>query len=91
MKKAILGIVVAAVVVLAGAYFGSPYWAVRQMQAAARAGGGEPLNRYVDYPALRRGIMTDESSLRCFSSSSMIPAIRCAPIPNPVPRINVPQ
>ena len=55
MKKA-LAAVGAVLVILAGCYVGSPWWATNQMRKAAEAGDGEKLATYVDYPALRADI-----------------------------------
>jgi hypothetical protein len=55
MKKALAG-AVAVLVVLAGIYLGSPWWATHQMRRAAEAGDAEKLASYVDYPAVRADV-----------------------------------
>jgi hypothetical protein len=56
MSKRVAAIVVAIGLLWGGAYYGSPYWAVHQMQAAARAGEGDRLAGYIDFPAVRESI-----------------------------------
>jgi len=56
MGKTISAIVVVAVLSVGGAYYGSPYWAVYQMQAAAKAREGDRLAVYVDFPAVRESL-----------------------------------
>lgn len=45
--------------VAAGWWFGSPYWTLRQMQAAARQSDSARLSRFVDYPAVRENLKAD--------------------------------
>lgn len=52
-----LAILLALVLALgAGWYFGSPWWTLRQMRAAAEAGDAAALSAHVDYPAVRESI-----------------------------------
>jgi hypothetical protein len=55
MKKVLAG-AGAMLVILAGLYVGSPWWATSRMRKAAEAGDGEKLATYVDYPALRADV-----------------------------------
>jgi len=45
-----------AVLLVVAAYFGSPFWAVRQMRSAAKAHDGDRLAQYVDFPAVRESL-----------------------------------
>ena len=56
---ALLGLALA----LAGYWYGSPYIAVRQMQAAAQAGDADAFNDHVDYPKLRESFKGQMSAL----------------------------
>jgi hypothetical protein len=58
MSRRLVAILVVIGVVVAGAYYGSPHWTMHQLQAAARAGEGDRLARYVDFPAVRESIKT---------------------------------
>lgn len=60
MKKMLAGAGVL-LVLLAGLYLGSPWWATSRMRKAAEAGDGEKLATYVDYPALRADIKSQLS------------------------------
>jgi hypothetical protein len=42
-----------AVLLIAGWWFGSPWWTLWRMREAARAGDSETLAAYIDFPALR--------------------------------------
>jgi hypothetical protein len=53
-KRIALLAVVALVIV--GAYFASPYWALHRIQSAARDGNGDRLASYVDFPAVRESV-----------------------------------
>ena len=44
---------IAAIVLGAGWYFGSPRWTLHQMQAAAQAKDADKLGGYIDFPRLR--------------------------------------
>lgn len=56
MSKRTTAIAVAALLAVAAAWFASPWWTVWQMQSAARAGEGDRLAQYVDFPALREDL-----------------------------------
>lgn len=45
-----------------GWYFASPWWTLRQMQAAADANDGERLAAYIDFPMLRDDLRGDLSA-----------------------------
>jgi hypothetical protein len=48
--------VVAAAVLLLAFWYWSPYWELRQMAAAAKAGDAATFNAHVDYPRLRDSV-----------------------------------
>jgi len=51
-----LGAVAGVAVLVAGAYFGSPYWTVHQIRKAAQARDVDALMARVDQPALQRSV-----------------------------------
>jgi hypothetical protein len=55
--------VLAAIVLVAGYWYGSPYMAVWQIRNAAQARDAEAFNRHVDYPKLRESIKEQFSAL----------------------------
>ena len=55
-SKVFAGVVVAAALGVAAYWHFSPYHAMSQMKAAARAQDGETFNSYVDYPKLRENL-----------------------------------
>src|SRR5262245_29940317 len=55
-RRRFILLVAALLLVLGGCYIASPWWATSRMHQAARAGDGERLARYVDYPALRANL-----------------------------------
>lgn len=56
-------IIVAIIATLfAGLYFGSPYWAVRNFQAAAKSGDVDALEATVDFPAVRENLKSQLTS-----------------------------
>lgn len=58
MRKIVFALI--ALVVAAGAWwYFSPYWTLRQIQSAARAGDAKKLSAYVDYPAVREDLKGD--------------------------------
>jgi hypothetical protein len=52
-SRVVKGGVVAALVVIAAYWYGSPLLAIRQMQSAAKAGDADAFSDHVDYPRLR--------------------------------------
>lgn len=56
MNKKLVAAAVAALVLIAGAYFGSPYWAARQFREAAVSGDIDRLEAAVDFPAVRESL-----------------------------------
>ena len=54
--KLIASLAVVAAVLLAAFWYWSPYWDLRQMAAAARAGDADTFNGHVDYPRLRESV-----------------------------------
>lgn len=54
-KKAIAAILLA-VALAAGWWFGSPYWTLSQIRAAAKSNDADAISAYVDYPALRQDV-----------------------------------
>jgi Protein of unknown function (DUF2939) len=64
MSKRTLSLVGIAIVLLfIGGYYGSPYWALHQMQAAGRAGEGDRLATYVDFPAVRESLKSQMQAM----------------------------
>ena len=61
---------VALVVLVAGLYAGSPYWAVRDLQAAAKAGDAEKLERLVDFPSVRESMKSQLNAMMLKSMQS---------------------
>jgi len=57
-RRNLVRLVAALALVLVGEafYYGSPYWTVWRMQTAARAGEGDRLASYVDFPAVRESV-----------------------------------
>lgn len=56
MSKRAVAITLVVGLCVAAAYYVSPYWAMQQIQAAAKAGEGDRLATYVDFPAVRESI-----------------------------------
>ena len=54
-KRLLLGVFAIAVLV-GGYYYASPYWVLHRMQSAARAGEGDRLAAFVDFPAVRESV-----------------------------------
>jgi hypothetical protein len=63
MSNRVIGLVTAVVLLIAAAYYGSPYWAVHQMRSAAQAGEGDRLAGYVDFPALRESVKSQMQAM----------------------------
>src|SRR5262249_39440932 len=61
MKKRV-SLAVAAVLVLAGVYFGSPYLAARSLKQAAVSGDADRLDAAVDFPAVRESLKSQMSA-----------------------------
>jgi hypothetical protein len=55
-KRTLILVGIALLLLFIGAYYGSPYWAIHQMQAAGKAGEGDRLASYVDFPAVRESL-----------------------------------
>lgn len=55
-SRRIASVAVVAAVLLAAFWYWSPYWQLRQMAAAARAGDADTFNGHVDYPRLRESV-----------------------------------
>jgi hypothetical protein len=55
-SKLLARVAVAAAVLLAAFWYWSPYWDLRQMAAAARAGDADTFNAHVDYSRLRESV-----------------------------------
>jgi hypothetical protein len=47
------------IITFGAASFASPFWAMRQLRAAAAAGDPAALEKYVDFPALRESVKTE--------------------------------
>jgi hypothetical protein len=62
-SKTVKAGVLAAIILLAGYWYASPYLAVWQIRNAAQARDAEAFNRYVDYPGLRESIKGQFSAL----------------------------
>lgn len=56
MKKLVVGVVIAAVVVLAGAWALAPVFTAQSLVRAAKAGDEQRLEQLVDFPALRQSL-----------------------------------
>jgi hypothetical protein len=64
MSKRTLSLVGIAIALLfIGGYYGSPYWALHQMQSAGRAGEGDRLATYVDFPAVRESLKSQMQAM----------------------------
>jgi len=61
MKKWI-ALIVAAVLIVGGTYFGSPYWAVRSLKQAAISGDADKLDDAVNFPAVRESMKSQLSA-----------------------------
>lgn len=56
MNKKIIGGIVVAVVVLAGAVYASPYWTVHKMRTAIVENNAAQFSEHVDFPVLRENL-----------------------------------
>lgn len=70
MKK-LLGLVVLLAVLVGAWWFASPWWTLKEMRDAGKAGDAAAISAYIDYPALRddmkaemRGAMEAEAARR---------------------------
>jgi hypothetical protein len=55
-KYGILALVAVAVAILGGIYFGSPYWAARNLALAVKQGDAAQIDALTDMPALRESV-----------------------------------
>lgn len=51
--------IVVAILAVAGAYYASPYWTVRQLREAAEARDADRMSDFVDFPSLRESIKAE--------------------------------
>lgn len=58
------------VLVVAGLYVGSPCWTVRALQATAKTGDAEKLQRPVDFPSVRESMKSQLNAMRLKSTQS---------------------
>lgn len=56
MSRKWVVVAIGAVALFAAAYFGSPYWAARQLREAAMSGDVDRIERAVDFPAVRESL-----------------------------------
>ena len=56
MNKRLVAIIAIVALALGGAYYASPYWALHQMQTAAKSGEGDRVASYVDFPSVRESL-----------------------------------
>lgn len=63
LSKYAVAIIIVVGVMLACAYYASPYVALHEMQAAARAGEGDRLARHVDFPAVRESLKSQMQAM----------------------------
>jgi hypothetical protein len=61
-KFAIAGLILAAVAMLGGIYFGSPYWAARNLALAVKQGDVAQIDALTDMPALRESVKAQVSA-----------------------------
>lgn len=56
MNRKVVAAVIAAVLIVGGAYFASPFWAAREFKNAAVSGNVDDLNGAVDFSAVRESL-----------------------------------
>ena len=77
--------VLAMALAAAGWWFGSPWWTLREMRAAADAHDAARLSYYIDYPALRADLKGELNQAKCHTPgvtfvSTLLKATRRPPI-----------
>lgn len=62
MSKKLVGAIVAILVLVAGIYIGSPYWAVHSLKTAAIEANTDKLDAAVDFPSVRESLKSQFSA-----------------------------